>query len=170
VVLFLTEEDAQGSAGSAIEAESSIHEIAGEDVSKAIEILELDGPHLTVGFSKSTALAQADRSYNPIRLRKRIDSASPVLAQAAATSKRLGGTLKFYRPVAGAGGMEHFFTVKLNDARISSQRMFVPVQPEQSGESQQAEAPMEEIGIVFSQIQWKHELASKEHQDSWRQR
>lgn len=148
--------------GSAIAGNSSVDSIAGVDVSQAIECLSYDG-QVSVGYDPRSGAPTGDRTYDPIRITKWVDRASPELANAATRSKPCVAEFKFFRPVSDGEGFEHFFTVKIEDARVQKLRHFVP-----EGE---ASAPVKEaVELVFGKITWKHEVENTEHEDSWRQR
>lgn len=148
--------------GQDVEGESSVYNMAGEDVSKLIECVSYK-EGVSVGYDSRSGGAQGDRTYDPISVTKYVDRSSPLLAQAASESKTCEGDFRFFRPVADGGGWEHYFTVRVEDARVQSIKRVL--------EMGQDSSPMrEEVSFVFSKISWKHETASTEHQDDWRQR
>ncbi len=112
-----------------------------------------------------SGIAVGRRQYRPIRLRKRIDRASPVLMQALCNNEVLSGEFRFYRPdPAGNGKTEQFYTVTIDGAYVESiQQMsedtLVP------GTSNKP--PLEEVAIVFRSIRWQHLAAGTEAEDSW---
>jgi type VI secretion system secreted protein Hcp len=148
--------------GQNVEGESSVFNMAGEDVSKMIECISYE-EGVSVGYDSRTGSAQGDRTYDPIKIRKWVDKASPLIAQAAAESRKCEAEFKFFRPTGDGGGWEHYFTVAIEDARVQRiQRNMA-----EGGDS----SPMkEDVYFVFSKIRWKHETASTEHQDDWRER
>jgi type VI secretion system secreted protein Hcp len=163
--LFLCEESNDGAAGTAFEVsatEMNQQQIAGVDVSTAIEVLDVDSS-VSVGIQRRTAQATGDRTHAPIKIRKRIDSTSPELMRAACQSTRLVGELKFFRPTSATGGLEHFYTIKFSDARVQEITMQLP-------EGLEDERVMEDVSFAFSRCAWKHETASKEFEDNWRER
>lgn len=148
--------------GQAVEGETSQSNVVGIDVGKMIECLGYE-EGVSVGYDARTGRARGDRTYDPITITKYVDRASPLLAQAAASSKPCEGQFRFFRPVDDGGGWEHYFTVKIEDARVQRIRRVIT-----EGDD---EAPLrEEVAFVFSRIMWKHETANTEHQDDWRDR
>ncbi len=148
--------------GHDVEAESSIESMADIDVSKAIECHSYD-EGVSVGFDKRSSWAQSDRTYDPITLTKWVDKSSPGLAHALTRSQPCTGEFKFFRPIADGGGWEHWFTVKIEDARICRIRRFIT--------EGQEDAPVKEsISLVFSRISWAHVPGAQEAADSWRER
>jgi len=58
-------------------------------------------------------MATGERTYEPIRIAKRIDKSSPLLAKALCNNEVIEATFKFYRPdPAGSGTQEHFYTIE----------------------------------------------------------
>ncbi|MBX3246775.1 MAG: type VI secretion system tube protein Hcp [Myxococcales bacterium] len=158
ISVFLHLETDQGK----IDGDSSIATIAGLDVSKDIECLSYEEA-LSVGYDSRSGTPTGDRTFDPIRVTKWVDRASPVLANAATTSAPCKAELKFFRPVPRGAGLEHFFQVTLEDARVSRIRRFVP-------EGEQTAPVKEAVEIVFGKITWKHMTASTEHTDNWGER
>jgi type VI secretion system secreted protein Hcp len=148
--------------GNDVEAESSIQSMADIDTSKAIECHSYE-EGVAVGFDRRSSWAQSDRTYEPITITKWVDKSSPVLAQALTRSQQCSGEFKFFRPIADGGGWEHWFTVKVEDARVCRLKRRISEGTE--------DAPVkEEVSLVFSRITWTHIPGSKEFADSWRER
>ena len=69
----------------------------------------------------STGMASGERTYEPIKITKRIDRSSPLLAKALCNNEAIRGTFRFYRPNPdGDGTTQHFFTIAIQEARINS--------------------------------------------------
>jgi len=116
---------------------------------------------------KGTALATGRRTYEPIRILKRIDKSSPLLAKALCNNEVIKGTFKFFRPnPAGDGTTEQFFTIEIDEGRIASITRRVPncIDPASS-----AEPPTEEVCFVFHTITWTYESTGAMHTDNWRE-
>lgn len=65
--------------------------------------------------------------HRPIKIVKRIDRATPLLAQACDRNDTGRGIFRFYRPnPAGDGTTQQFYTVTIEGARLTSQRILVP--------------------------------------------
>lgn len=112
-----------------------------------------------------SAMATGRRQYTPIVVRKRIDKATPLLAKALGTNEVLEGEFLFFRPnPAGDGKTQQFFTVKINNARLSSIRHVVPDTMEPA---RHAVPPCEELAFVFETIEWKYVPNGAGHVDSW---
>lgn len=115
--------------------------------------------------TETSGRATGERSHSPIKITKRIDRSSPLLHQALCNNEDLEVTIKFYRPnPSGDGTTEHFYTIRLSQARISSIKT---VLPNTLNESLAYAPPMEEVCFVFGQINWINESAGTEHEDVW---
>lgn len=154
-------------AGTDIEGESTVESIGGVDVSKAIEC---------EGFSESVTAAQdpasrqptGQRIYEPLVIRKWVDKSSPELAKALCNTDLCEGEFLFFRPASEDAQMEHFFTVKIERARVSSIKRFLP----DLGVDDVARAgkpPLEQVSFVFGRVTWTHVPGNKVHTDDWRQ-
>jgi type VI secretion system secreted protein Hcp len=100
------------------------------------------------------------RQFTPIKITKRIDKSSPVLLKALGTNERIDGIFKFYRPnPTGDGTTEQFYTVELEDGKISG--------ISHTGSSASDQPPLEEISFVFKTITWTYTNGGATHKDSW---
>jgi type VI secretion system secreted protein Hcp len=101
------------------------------------------------------------RQFTPIQISKRIDKSSPVLLKALGTNEKIDGTFKFYRPnPAGDGTTEQFYTVELEDGKISG--------ISQSGSAGSDQPPTEQVSFVFKTITWTYTNGGATHKDSWK--
>lgn len=88
------------------------------------------------------------RHYEPIVIRKRIDSTTPLLLSALSQNQPVDALFRFYRPSPELGAMQHYFTVEASGGRIISiERTWMSGEP---GEH-------EDVGIVPFAITWTHE-------------
>jgi len=152
--------------GTAIEGESTVESIGGVDVSAFIEC---------EGFTEGVSTAQdaasrtptGQRIYEPLMIRKWVDKSSPELAKALCETSKVEGEFHFFRPSAENAQMEHFFTVKIEDARVSAIKRYLP---EASTDVALAgKPPLEQVSFVFGKITWTHVPGNKVHTDNWRQ-
>ncbi len=149
--------------GSDIQGESTQTSLGREN---SIECLYFEDSVRTAR-EKGTGMATGRRTYNPIIIRKRIDSSSPLLAKALCNNEVIEGTFKFFRPSpAGDGTTEQFFTVEITEGRINSIKR---VSPDTIDPASAAEPPTEEVGFVFHTITWTYEPGGKMHTDNWRE-
>ncbi len=112
-----------------------------------------------------TGSATGRRQYEPLIIRKRIDSSTPLLAKALVENQQGDAVFKFYRPnPTGDGTTEQFYSVELKKARINSIRQFVPNTLEADSSH---EPPQEEVGFVFGTITWTYTNGGVTHQDDW---
>jgi len=116
----------------------------------------------------SSGMASGERTYEPIRITKRIDKSSPLLAKALCNNETIEAIFKFYRPSpAGDGTTEQHFTVEIKEARIAS---VMRVSPDVIDPAAATAPPTEEITFVFGYIRWSYEPDGIEHIDHWSQR
>ncbi len=109
--------------------------------------------------------ASGKREHLPLLIRKRIDKSTPLLAQAICRNEKIEATFKFFRPnPLGDGTTEQFFTIKISDARIASQKFEVPntIRPATS-----TEPPLETITFNTANITWTFEEGGIEYEDKW---
>ncbi|OPX40629.1 MAG: protein ImpD [Desulfobacteraceae bacterium 4484_190.3] len=103
--------------GQDIKGDSSITSMGREE---SIECLSFSDSVRTAREA-SSGVASGERTYEPIRITKRIDKSSPLLAKALVNNEAVEGEFKFYRPnPAGDGTTEHFFTIEIQEGRIAS--------------------------------------------------
>jgi type VI secretion system Hcp family effector len=153
--------------GSDIEGESTVTTIGGIDVSKAIEC---------DGFSEKVTAAQdhtskrptGQRIYEAITIRKWVDKSSPELQKALCDTALCEGEFLFFRPAHDEKRMEHFFTVKMERARVSGINRYLPDVPD-GDIAAAAKPPLETVSFVFGRVTWSHVPAGKEHTDDWQE-
>jgi type VI secretion system secreted protein Hcp len=113
----------------------------------------------------SSGAATGRRRYQPVRIVKRIDRATPSLARAFSTNQRVEGTFRFFRPSpSGDGTIEQHFTVEIRGGRVASVRQLVPnlFDPAVADQPER-----EEVTFVFSTIVWTFEDGGIVHEDTW---
>ena len=116
-------------------------------------------------FEPSTGQASGRRQYTPLKITKRIDKASPLLWQAMTQNQKVEGVFKFYRPnPTGDGTTEQFFSVQIGKGFIASIRQFVE---DTLAPTESYEPPMEELTLIFHEIQWTYTNGGVQHEDKW---
>jgi type VI secretion system secreted protein Hcp len=91
-----------------------------------------------------------DAVHRPVKIVKRIDKSTPLLAKAFDSDHTGTATFRFFRPNPnGDGTTEQFFTVILTDTRITSERMLLPstITPATA-----TSPPLEEVTFSYSSI------------------
>jgi type VI secretion system secreted protein Hcp len=147
--------------GTNIDGESTITSM---DRENTIECLSFEDSVRTAREA-STGMASGERTYEPLKITKRIDSSSPLLAKALCNNETIEGTFRFYRPnPAGDGTTEQFFTVVIEQARVSS---ISRVSPNVIDPASANSPPIEEVSFVFGKITWTYESMGIEHVDDW---
>ena len=147
--------------GSQIEGESTQHTL---DRDKTIECVSFEETVKTAREAGS-AMATGRRQHGPIVITKRIDKSSPLLMKALCDNQQLTAEFKFYRPnPSGDGTTEQFYTIKLDNARISEIKKLVP---DTLSPALHAAPPLEEIQFVFHTINWTFNPTGAQHEDKW---
>ena len=101
------------------------------------------------------------REHGSLRIAKPLDKASPLLYKALVRGERLPVVeIRFLR-LSPEGQMEHFYTIKLEDAIIiSASPSLIP--------SDQDNLMMEIISFNYRRITWTYVPEGIEEQDDWR--
>ncbi|MGB1276751.1 MAG: type VI secretion system tube protein TssD [Nannocystaceae bacterium] len=136
----------------------------GRDAS--IECISFDDAVRTAR-ERGTGQATGRRTYEAIRINKRIDASSPLLAKALCNNEEIDGEFCFYRPSpTGDGTTEQFFTISISQGRISS---IARRSPNAIDPASSVEPPTEEVAFVFHTIRWTYNGSghNSEHEDSW---
>ena len=150
--------------GTKIDGDSTILSM---DRENSIECLSFEDSVRTAREA-SSGMASGERTYEPIRICKRIDKSSPLLAKALCNNEVIEATYKFYRPSpAGDGSTEQYFTVEIQEGRIAS---CTRVGPDVIDPASASAPPTEEATFVFGWIRWCYEPDGIEHIDHWSQR
>lgn len=150
--------------GTKIDGDSTIASMERENT---IECLSFEDSVRTAREA-SSGMASGERTYEPVKITKRIDKSSPLLAKALCNNEVIEATFKFFRPnPAGDGTTEQFYTIELQEARISS---IFRVSPDVIDPASANAPATEEVGFVFGYIRWSYEPDGVEHVDHWSQR
>jgi type VI secretion system secreted protein Hcp len=150
--------------GTKIDGDSTIASLERENTIECLSFLD----SVRTAREASSGMATGERTYEPIKIVKRIDKSSPLLAKALCNNEVVEATFKFYRPdPAGSGTQEHFYTIEIEEARIAS---VTRVSPDVIDPASANSPPTEEVSFVFGKIRWTYEPDGIEHIDHWSQR
>ncbi|HVE84918.1 MAG TPA: type VI secretion system tube protein TssD [Myxococcales bacterium] len=117
------------------------------------------------GREVQSGIATARRQHKPLVIRKRIDKSTPLIAKALTHHQVIEGEFLFFRPnPAGDGTTEQYYTVKISNGRVHSQKM---ISEWSNPGAEHAQPPMEEVAFVFQNIQWRYTNGGVEHEDTW---
>lgn len=150
-------------AGADIQGESTQTSLGREN---SIECVYFESSVRTAREAGS-GVASGRRSYEPIKILKRIDKSTPLLYKALCQNEVIEGVFKFFRPnPVGDGTTEQFYTIEIKQGRVASFKATVPncINPASS-----LEPPLEEISFLFGEISWTYEPGGITHLDSWRE-
>ncbi len=150
--------------GTKIDGDSTILSL---DRENSIECLSFSDAVRTAREA-SSGMATGERTYEPLRIVKRIDKSSPLIAKALCSNEVIEATFKFFRPSpSGDGTTEQFFTVGIEEGRVASVQR---ISPDALDPASATAPPTEEVSFVFGKIRWTYETDGVEHEDHWSQR
>ncbi len=113
-----------------------------------------------------TGMMTGRRQYDPVRIVKRIDKASPLIMKALTNNETIDGVFKFFRPnPKGDGTTEQFYTVEIKNGNVASVRDLVNSTLDKELVHN---PPLEEVTFVFQDIAWTFTNGGVTHQDSWK--
>lgn len=114
---------------------------------------------------KEDGLPTGKRRHGGLTVTKEIDQATPGLNQAMCTGERLSNvTLRKYR-IDQTGQEEHFFTITLENAIVQQIKAEDLLSFTEEGKNARH---LEHVTFSYEKIIWKHEVDSKESEDSWK--
>lgn len=97
-----------------------------------------------------------DVTYHPIRIAKRIDEATPYLAQAFFKHQKVKGVFRFFRPSpSGDGNIVHFFTLEMDNGYVAEHEITSPSTVHVTSAN---EPPLERVGFLCRELSYKYEL------------
>ncbi len=114
--------------------------------------------------SPQTGLPTGKRVHGPMTLTKEIDKSSPKLFQALTSGEQLKDATLEYMRISPKGTEEKYYSVKLQNAIITSIRSWTPICLSQ--ENQQI-GHMEDISLSYEKVTWTFEPDGIEAEDSW---
>lgn len=128
--------------GTAVSGDVSLFQIGGVDVSS--DHIECHAVNFEF-FGGGTGRLQA----TPLKIVKRIDKSSPVLAKGISRNENARATLRYFRQNEITGDTEEYFRVIIDNARISSIRHWTPSNLDPSG----SQFPfMEEVSFTYQRV------------------
>jgi type VI secretion system secreted protein Hcp len=105
------------------------------------------------------------RVHDGITIRKAIDRATPLLARALCFGESIEATFRFFRESPyGDGSYEQFFTVEIDQARLTAITLVSPDGLSNPGDTPRAPA-FEDVQFTFGRIIWRYEPDSIEFED-----
>jgi len=105
-----------------------------------------------------------ERVHGEVTITKVTDRTTPMLYLALVQNEKLEVEIKWYR--ATDVGTEHYFTTKLEEAKIVDIKFYMP---NCQDKSLAHFTHLEDISFSYAKITWRQEIASVEGTDSWRE-
>ncbi len=113
-----------------------------------------------------TGMLTGRRQYDPLKIVKRIDSASPLIFKALTSNERIDAVFKFFRPnPTGDGTTEQFYTVEIKNGNVASVHDIVHNTLDKTLVDH---PPLEEVAFVFQDIKWTYMKGGITHEDKWK--
>ena len=114
----------------------------------------------------TTGEASGVRVHSPFRIVKLVDKATPGFHKALCTGQNLAEVvIDFYRIDPGSRSEEKYYTITLRNARIVDIRPFMPMSFVPANESYRH---MEQVSMVYEEIEWNWMPDSAVELDKWR--
>lgn len=133
-----------------------------EDHEGAILIQALD--HVVEIPTDSRGLPTGSRVHRPIKFTKEIDRSTSMLYQAMCTDELISeAEFKLYR-LDGMGEQEHYYTILLENARITKVQPWIPNCLDKQYEGLRH---MEDVYMSYEGITWTWEPDGIEYEDTW---
>jgi len=104
------------------------------------------------------------RTHEPFIVTKVFDKSSPLLYNALCSGERLEVELRWFR-TANDGTQEHYFTIALEDAVITSINANMPHCKDEHFKKFEHE---EIVAFNYRKIDWRHEICDTAGADDWR--
>lgn len=120
---------------------------------------------ITVPTDPQSGQPSGGRVHKAVKVTKIFDKSSPMLYSAMCMNEVLTKVeIKWFRnPVAG--GVEHYFTITLEDALITNIRAYMPhCQDPAMGSF----THLEEVSLSYRKIIWDHTKCGTSGEDDWR--
>jgi type VI secretion system secreted protein Hcp len=122
--------------------------------------------HLHQPVEPTTGQASGVRVHSPFRIVKLIDKATPGFHKALCTGQNLKEvTVHFYRIDPESREEKEYYNIKLRQARIVDIRPYMPMSFVPANESYRH---MEQVSMVYEEIEWNFKPTSAIEMDKWR--
>jgi type VI secretion system secreted protein Hcp len=116
-------------------------------------------------YDLATGQATGRRQWEPMKIHKHYDRASPLIMKALVNNEQVDGKFTFYRPdPMGDGTMQQFYSIEFSRGRVTSFRQLVydSRDPENKGDH-----PDEEVTFVFGKVVVSNDAAKTSATDDW---
>jgi type VI secretion system secreted protein Hcp len=125
---------------------------------------------MSAAARQGSGVAVGRRVHDGITIRKAIDRATPLLARALCLNEKIEAAFRFFRESPyGDGTIEQFFTVEIDEARLTGITLVSPDGLSNPGDAPPAPA-FEDVQFTFGRIVWRHEPDGIEFEDTWNTR
>jgi type VI secretion system secreted protein Hcp len=112
-----------------------------------------------------TGLPTGQRIHHPITISKKLDPASPLIAQALCSGEQMKTWQLDFHQISDKGQEELYYTIQLENAIVVATRTYKPLT---FLEENKPYHDMEEVSFTYEKITWSHKKANKESVDDWK--
>ena len=112
-----------------------------------------------------TGLPTGQRIHHPYTVQKKLDPASPLLAQACASGEQMKKWQIDFHHISEKGQEELYYTIQLENAIVVAIRQYKPLT---FLDANKPYHDMEEVSFTYEKITWSHKKANKEAIDDWK--
>ena len=145
----------------AIEGDSSV---SSDGRGNDIECYSWDH-HLFWPVDPATGSLTGKRQHRPVKITKSVDKSSPLLFQALANNENVNtARFRFYRPDPATGDEQHYYTILLENGRISR---ITTLSPDTLEAGNAAQPVKETVSFTYQKITWTYEPTGVSHEDDW---
>lgn len=112
-------------------------------------------------FDFSSGVGTGEPRHSGVSIVKPIDTASPLLAHAAAAKEKIDKVvIELTRDPVGGGRTQTYYIITLEDVRVTKVKTYMPL----DAAAQKQYPHFEEVTFCYRTIVWKHAPGSKETQ------
>lgn len=134
-----------------------------KDREKSFEVLSFEH-EVTAPFEARSGEVTGQRVHHPLKVLKTVDEGSPKLYKAIKKKEHLTVEIKWYRPAPeGSKPMQHYFTTKLENAKLVSIK---PQVPNVNETAHSGTGHLEELSFVYDTITWTFQGGGAQ-KDKW---
>ncbi|MBF0527911.1 MAG: type VI secretion system tube protein Hcp [Deltaproteobacteria bacterium] len=112
-----------------------------------------------------TGLPTGQRIHHPISIKKKLDPASPLIAQACASGEQMKTWQLDFHHISEKGQEELYYTIVLENAIVVA---ITYEKPLTFLEENKPYHDMETVAFTYEKITWSHKKANKEAVDDWK--
>ena len=122
--------------------------------------------NMEIPRDQHTGLPTGQRIHHPFKVTKKLDSASPLIAQACSTGEQMKKWVMEFHQISDKGQEELYYSIELEKAIVVSVKQYKPLT---FIDANKPYHDMEEVSFTYEKITWSHKVANKEAVDDWKE-